>query len=250
MGNKLAKMGGGGGDSKFTKPTGLYATCEWDDKAVKKLIQKKKVAPRYPGREDAGPDLDECPICFLWYPGGLNRSKCCKQPICTECYLQFKKPNSQKQVTCPFCNALNYAVKYTGSISKEERQQLEQEEQRVIHAKMLARKAELERQVEREKEVAAERSAERERRAQEALAAPAPPSSDAVPERRPVSASLGSRSADAVDHRAPTRPYSAGHSHLRHHPHRSDYVAGVSALAAVHGACRRECITFRCHRMP
>ena len=51
MGNKLAKMGGGGGDSKFTKPTGLYATCEWDDKAVKKLIQKKKVAPRYPGRE-------------------------------------------------------------------------------------------------------------------------------------------------------------------------------------------------------
>jgi hypothetical protein len=43
-----------------------------------------------------------------------------------ECYLQFKKPNSQKQVTCPFCNSLNYSVKYTGSISKEERQLLEQ----------------------------------------------------------------------------------------------------------------------------
>jgi hypothetical protein len=91
MGNKFVR---GGGDSKFTKPTGLYPTCEWDDKAqillksvlyscllvndtsvltfetfrykaVKKLIIKKKVAPRYPGREEPGPELDECPICFL-----------------------------------------------------------------------------------------------------------------------------------------------------------------------------------------
>jgi hypothetical protein len=63
MGNKLsfAKTN----DSKFTKSTGLYPTCEWDDKTVKKLINKKKVAPRYPGREESGPELDECPICFL-----------------------------------------------------------------------------------------------------------------------------------------------------------------------------------------
>jgi hypothetical protein len=63
MGNKFVR--GSGGDNKFTKSTGLYPTCEWDDKTVKKLISKKKVAPRYPGREDPGPDLDECPICFL-----------------------------------------------------------------------------------------------------------------------------------------------------------------------------------------
>ncbi|EKX51427.1 hypothetical protein GUITHDRAFT_65890 [Guillardia theta CCMP2712] len=81
MGNKLSR--GKSVDSKFTKPTGLYPTCDWDEKTVKKLINKKKVAPRYPGREEPGPDLDECPICFLWYPGGLNRSKCCKKPICT-----------------------------------------------------------------------------------------------------------------------------------------------------------------------
>jgi len=43
-----------------------------------------------------------------------------------ECFLQFKKPNSQKQVTCPFCNSVNYAVKYTGSLTKEERSLLEQ----------------------------------------------------------------------------------------------------------------------------
>lgn len=56
MGNKFGKSSV---DSKFTKPTGLYPTCEWDDKTVKKLINKKKVAPRYPGREEPGPELDE-----------------------------------------------------------------------------------------------------------------------------------------------------------------------------------------------
>ena len=61
MGNKLGRSS----ESKFTKSTGLYPTCEWDDKAVKKLINKKKIAPRYPGREDAAPDMEECPICFL-----------------------------------------------------------------------------------------------------------------------------------------------------------------------------------------
>jgi len=62
MGNKFTKSSS---DSKFTKPTGLYPTCEWDDKTVKKMINKKKVAPRYPGREEPGVELDECPICFL-----------------------------------------------------------------------------------------------------------------------------------------------------------------------------------------
>jgi hypothetical protein len=63
MGNKLTRRGNS--ESSFTKPTGLYPKCEWDDKTVKKLINKKKIAPRYPGREDQAPDLDECPICFL-----------------------------------------------------------------------------------------------------------------------------------------------------------------------------------------
>ena len=26
------------------------------------------------------------------YPGGLNRSVCCKQGICSECYLQVRAP--------------------------------------------------------------------------------------------------------------------------------------------------------------
>ena len=59
MGNKLSN------DSKFTKPTGLYTNCSWDEKTVKKLIKGGKVAPRYPGQEEPGPELDKCPICFL-----------------------------------------------------------------------------------------------------------------------------------------------------------------------------------------
>ena len=33
-----------------------------------------------------------------------------------ECFLQFKKPTSLKPIQCPFCNACNYAVKYTGQV--------------------------------------------------------------------------------------------------------------------------------------
>lgn len=33
----------------------------------------------------------ECPICFLYYPEPLNYSRCCLQPICTECFVQIKR---------------------------------------------------------------------------------------------------------------------------------------------------------------
>lgn len=33
----------------------------------------------------------ECPICFLYYPSNLNLSRCCLQPICTECFVQIKR---------------------------------------------------------------------------------------------------------------------------------------------------------------
>lgn len=34
---------------------------------------------------------EECPICFLTYPPYLNRTRCCDQPICTECFVQIKR---------------------------------------------------------------------------------------------------------------------------------------------------------------
>ncbi|KAL6948836.1 hypothetical protein ACO0QE_001311 [Hanseniaspora vineae] len=33
----------------------------------------------------------ECPICFLYYPGPFNISRCCEQPICTECFVQIRR---------------------------------------------------------------------------------------------------------------------------------------------------------------
>ncbi|KAJ6439771.1 C2H2 zinc finger protein [Purpureocillium lavendulum] len=36
-------------------------------------------------------DASECPICFLSYPPYLNRTRCCDQPICSECFVQIKR---------------------------------------------------------------------------------------------------------------------------------------------------------------
>ncbi|EEH44130.1 uncharacterized protein PADG_00419 [Paracoccidioides brasiliensis Pb18] len=33
----------------------------------------------------------ECPICFLYYPPYLNRTRCCDQTMCSECFVQIKR---------------------------------------------------------------------------------------------------------------------------------------------------------------
>jgi hypothetical protein len=84
----------------------------------------------------------ECPICFLYYPPFLNRTRCCDQPICSECFVQIKRPdphppehpepdpNVSSDVTgersadgecqlvsepaaCPFCVQPEFGVTYT-----------------------------------------------------------------------------------------------------------------------------------------
>mmetsp|Transcript_5259 Transcript_5259/g.11696 ORF Transcript_5259/g.11696 Transcript_5259/m.11696 type:complete len:156 (-) Transcript_5259:19-486(-) len=112
--------------SKFTKPTGLYSTCDWDEKVVKKLIVKKRLAPRYPGKseDDLGEGLEECPICMLFYPS-VNRTRCCKKPVCTECFLQFKSEGG-KPPSCPFCNEPSLAVIYLGTLTEEERKRVQE----------------------------------------------------------------------------------------------------------------------------
>jgi hypothetical protein len=57
--------------------------------AVQKKIIKGKLAPFHPGvedAEDADLALDECPICFMFFPI-LNTSVCCGKRICTTCML-------------------------------------------------------------------------------------------------------------------------------------------------------------------
>ncbi|OUM54761.1 hypothetical protein BVG19_g4185 [[Candida] boidinii] len=80
---------------------------------------------------------EECPICFLYYPPMMNYSRCCVQPICTECFVQMKRPdphpphdeennhsgsnnstNNNPQdlisepVKCPFCAMPNFGITY------------------------------------------------------------------------------------------------------------------------------------------
>lgn len=147
MGNKLGRRRQLV-DEKYTKPQGLYQHKDVDHKKLRKLILDSKLAPCYPGDDDCSCELEECPICFLYYPS-LNRSRCCTKGICTECFLQMKTPNSTRPTQCPFCKTVNYAVEYRGVKSKEEKGQEQIEEQRVIEAKIRMRQQEIQDEEER-----------------------------------------------------------------------------------------------------
>ncbi|XP_073123302.1 E3 ubiquitin-protein ligase DA2L-like isoform X3 [Henckelia pumila] len=141
MGNKLGKRRHVV-DEKYTRPQGLYQHRDVDHKKLRKLILDSKLAPCFPGDDDCGCDLEECPICFLFYPS-LNRSRCCTKGICTECFLQMRTPNSTRPTQCPFCKTSNYAVEYRGVKTKEEKGLEQIEEQRVIEAKIRMRQQEV-----------------------------------------------------------------------------------------------------------
>ncbi|XP_058095341.1 E3 ubiquitin-protein ligase GW2-like [Magnolia sinica] len=147
MGNKLGKRRHMI-DEKYTKPQGLYEHRDVDHKKLRKLILDSKLAPCYPGDDECALDLEECPICFLYYPS-LNRSRCCMKGICTECFLQMKPPHSARPTQCPFCKTSNYAVEYRGVRTKEEKGMEQVEEQRVIEAKIRMRQKELQDEEER-----------------------------------------------------------------------------------------------------
>ncbi|XVF79286.1 hypothetical protein PTKIN_Ptkin14bG0209400 [Pterospermum kingtungense] len=147
MGNKLGRRKQVV-DEKYTRPQGLYVHKDVDIKKLRKLILESKLAPCYPGDEECGCDLEECPICFLYYPS-LNRSRCCTKSICTECFLQMKNPNSTRPTQCPFCKTSNYAVEFRGVKTKEEKGIEQIEEQRVIEAQIRMRQQELQDQEER-----------------------------------------------------------------------------------------------------
>lgn len=86
----------------------------------------------------------ECPICFLYYPEPLNYSKCCMQPICTECFVQIKRaephfphdevdptqpvanddekdPNllTSEPANCAYCATPNFAVTYKPRVDRK-----------------------------------------------------------------------------------------------------------------------------------
>ena len=71
MGNAFKK--GESIEARYTKPTGLYPTCAWDERVVRRMILDRHLAPRFPGTEDPGEATEECPICFLVCVRGLGR---------------------------------------------------------------------------------------------------------------------------------------------------------------------------------
>ncbi|KAE8706141.1 interactor of constitutive active ROPs 1-like isoform X1 [Hibiscus syriacus] len=147
MGNKLGRKKQVV-DERYTRPQGLDLDIDVDIKKLRKLILESKLAPCYPGDEECCSDLEECPICFLYYPS-LNRSRCCLKSICTECFLQMKNPNSAHPTQCPFCKTPNYAVEYRGVKTKEEKGIEQIEEQRVLEAQLRMRQRELQDEEER-----------------------------------------------------------------------------------------------------
>ena len=57
-------------------------------------------------------DPIECPICFLYYPRNINYSRCCEQPICSECFLQIKRSASGEPACCPYCVEPDFGIVY------------------------------------------------------------------------------------------------------------------------------------------
>ncbi|KAF2712777.1 hypothetical protein K504DRAFT_464840 [Pleomassaria siparia CBS 279.74] len=81
-------------------------------------------------------NASECPICFLYYPPYLNKTRCCDQPICSECFVQIKRPDPHppehhdpsnstappepqedgalvsEPASCPFCVQPEFGVTY------------------------------------------------------------------------------------------------------------------------------------------
>jgi hypothetical protein len=117
----------------YCQPSGLYPHCEWDSKQIRRLIGDGRLAPRLKGSDSRCTKSDrECPICFMLYSQS-NVTKCCEATICTECYLQIKKPK-EKNTTCPFCNCPKMMVSVQKTMDEDAIAKREEEEQRVIES--------------------------------------------------------------------------------------------------------------------
>ena len=149
-------------DERCLQPWGLYPELVWDkptQKAVKKLIMDRKLAPFFPPAEaQRSPEDEECPICFMYYRGGLNHPRCCKgQRLCTECYLQVSGQDKDEP-SCPFCNKVGLEVTFEGAITEDQLRELQEEEQKVIQLQIRVREDEIKRDQEREAERARRRA--------------------------------------------------------------------------------------------
>ncbi|SCZ96627.1 BZ3500_MvSof-1268-A1-R1_Chr4-4g07493 [Microbotryum saponariae] len=94
---------------------------------IKHRERRAAATSNRPDREVARQDLAkqylgkavECPICFLYYPPPMVHTRCCDQPICTECFVQIKRAEpttthlESEPAACPFCMEPNFGCVYT-----------------------------------------------------------------------------------------------------------------------------------------
>ncbi|KAI7865602.1 hypothetical protein BDF14DRAFT_999311 [Spinellus fusiger] len=112
-------------DGGSTTPNNRYPSIpkDYDIRLLHKLIVSRRLAPFYRGTSEptVGTDMDmdrstdsvDCPICFLTYPANINYTRCCDQPICTECFLHIKPSSRTLHTTCPFCIESLFGVIYS-----------------------------------------------------------------------------------------------------------------------------------------
>ncbi|KAI9024997.1 hypothetical protein CLU79DRAFT_92702 [Phycomyces nitens] len=123
-----------------TIPNNIYphSKRDYDDNILKQLILNRRLGPFYKGTlgshghghgqgdcwlliiyiGQVEPQMSlrgsvECPICFLYYPSDINYTRCCDQPICTECFLHIQPTPDTSQASCPYCVQDTFGVIYT-----------------------------------------------------------------------------------------------------------------------------------------
>lgn len=121
---------------KFTKQLKLKK-LKWQDEEESRYRHERSTSKQASSRDLKlllYKNVLECPICFLYYPKYLNYSRCCVQPICSECFVQIKRldphfphdhdddvetkakndPNLliSEPASCPYCATPNFGVTY------------------------------------------------------------------------------------------------------------------------------------------
>lgn len=118
---------------KRCKPSGLYDSCLWEEKAIRRCIGDGKLAARLKGSEERETSSQrECPICFFFYDQ-INVTSCCKAYLCTECYLQVR-PQREKNAVCPFCTSSKFSISLAKNLNEKDIKKMAIEEKIVEEA--------------------------------------------------------------------------------------------------------------------
>lgn len=126
---------------RLVTPEPLWPRSQWPVSVARKLAATGEVAPLDNTRAgDASDDAEECPICLEAFTRGLNTAWCCKQLICTDCFLQSQTPVFTN--SCPFCKHVQFRVSFKGASSPDDIKRRHQEEHAVQEAEKRIREAE------------------------------------------------------------------------------------------------------------